>query len=53
MKNRHMIIRAIMAVIWLVAGVIALLKSQLIPGLISLTMCALFGFSAFAMSKKA
>lgn len=53
MKNRHIIIRAIMAVIWLAAGVIALLKSQLVPGMISLALCALFGFSAFSMSKKA
>ena len=53
MKNRHIIIRAIMAVIWLAAGVIALLKSQLVPGMISLALCVLFGFSAFSMSKKA
>ncbi len=53
MKNRHMILRAIFAVIWLIAGVVALLKHQLVPGLISLAMCALFGYSAFTLSRKA
>ena len=52
MKNRHMILRAVFAVIWLIAGVVGLLQHQLVPGLISLAMCVLFGYSAFALSKK-
>ena len=50
--NRHIIIRAIIAVIWVVVGIIALAKGQMTEGLISLVAGAAFGFSSFSMLKK-
>ncbi|MCR5020292.1 hypothetical protein [Ruminococcus sp.] len=50
--NRHIIIRAIIAAIWVIVGIVVLIKGQMASGLISLAMGAVFGFSAFSMSRK-
>ncbi len=50
--NRHIIIRAIVAVIWVVVGVVALVRGQTAEGVISLAAGAAFGFSSFSMMKK-
>lgn len=52
MNNRHMIIRAILAVLWLIVGIIGIVKHEIIMGVISFAACALFGFSAFSMKNK-
>lgn len=50
--NRHIIIRAVLAAIWVIVGIVVLIKGQMTSGLISLAMGAAFGFSAFSMSRK-
>ena len=50
--NRHIMIRAVVAVIWVVVGVVALVRGQMAEGLLSLAAGAAFGFSAFSMSRK-
>ena len=52
MDNRHMIIRIIMAVIWLIVGIIGIVRHETMMGIISFAACALFGFSAFSLKKK-
>ena len=52
MNNRHMIIRAIMAILWLVVGIIGIVRHEIMLAVISFAACALFGFSAFRMKNQ-
>ncbi len=52
MKNRHMIIRLAIAVIWAVAAVIGFIKGNTALAVLALCMCAAFGYSAFTMKNK-
>ena len=51
--NRHIIIRAIIAVICIIAGIAQLVsKDNTMMGIVSLVLGAAFGYSAFMMTKK-
>ena len=52
MKNRHTIIRAIMALIWIAVGVIGIVRHDMKMAILSFAVGALFAFSAFMQKKK-
>lgn len=50
--NRHAIIRVILAIIWIVIGIIRLAAKDMTTGIVGIVLGIAFGVSAFMMMKK-
>ena len=51
--NRHIIIRAVMALLWIVVGIVRLVNSNDVKGaMLSFAVGAAFGISVFTMMRK-
>ena len=50
--NRHAIIRLIVAVIWIVVGIIMLARKDVTMGAVGILLGVAFGISGFMMLKK-
>ena len=50
--NRHIIIRAIIAVIWIAVGIIKAVHGNMLLGATGILMAAAFGYSAYILFKK-
>lgn len=51
-KMRHVMVRAVMALVWIIVGVIQLVRHETATGIVSLAAGLAFGFSALGMMKK-
>lgn len=50
--NRHAVIRIVIALVWIVIGIIRLIAKDMTTGIVVLAVGIAFGVSAFMMLKK-
>ena len=50
--DRHAVIRIVIALVWVVIGIVRLIQKDMTTGLVSIVVGIVFGVSVFMMLKK-